>query len=108
MDDISSTPEARLVKLVQGALKSTIDAHGAISAELIPSAVERICGDILALHSCVESALGATNSDKPSTEKDEASDKVTVPRPRTWATSRDIRPVIAKRRKPRPTPPLVS
>lgn len=97
------TPEARLVKLVQGALKNAIYAHGAINMANITSATKRICGELSA-SACVQSALGVDNNTKPLTE---ATHEVEVPR-KSWATSQNVRPVIAKKRKPRLTSELVS
>ncbi len=106
-NNIANTQEARLVKLVQGALHKAVRTHGAINEELVTSVSETICSELLAVNSCVESALGS-NTEKLHTAEVAEQNEVTVPHHRGWATSRNVRPVIAKRRKPRTASQLVS
>lgn len=105
-DNIANTQEARLVKLVQGELRKAVDTHGAIGRELIASVSASICSELLA-DSCVESALGEPIK-LHTAEVSQTNEVAIAHMPRSWATSRNIRPVLAKRRKPRPTSQLVS
>lgn len=95
MKNLSSLPEDRLVKVVRGCLKTTIDAHGLIGRDRTQSAAKRITRQLMAAYPRIEAAIGGGEiSGEKSPEKPKVKD-------RRWATGSGIRPVLAKYRKPR-------
>jgi hypothetical protein len=106
MNNNTNDLESRLVTLVQSALVEIITTQGAVVETMTPDVTKRIVGTILS-SVCAASVPEHQLTTIP--PRSVVTDDVTFASPkRSWATSRDIRPVVGRARKPRPTSSLVS
>lgn len=102
MNNNTNDLESRLVTLVQAVLEDIITTRGMVAESMTPEVTKRIVGDILSSVCDINVPEHRLANPAP---RSVVANGVTFANPaRSWATSRGLRPVVGKARKPRPNP----